>query len=64
MEAEKVVIKVGIADMNVVKTPHAIRTTGLGSCVGLILYDEYKKQRDFCMSFCQILIWVNRVHLM
>lgn len=34
------VIKVGIADMNLVKTPHLIRTTGLGSCVGLVLFDR------------------------
>ncbi|RLQ95722.1 chemotaxis protein CheD [Falsibacillus albus] len=34
------VVKVGIADMNVVKAPQSIRTTGLGSCVGVVLYDE------------------------
>ena len=34
------VIKVGIADMNVVSAPDTIRTSGLGSCVGLVLYDE------------------------
>ncbi len=34
-------IKVGIADMNVVKSPQTIRTSGLGSCVGVIIYDEY-----------------------
>ena len=37
------VIRVGIADMNVVKQPETIRTSGLGSCVGVILYDEQKK---------------------
>lgn len=36
------VVKVGIADMNVVRPPHMIRTSGLGSCVGIILYDEWK----------------------
>ncbi len=37
------VIKVGIAQMDVVKLPNTIRTSGLGSCVGVILYDESKK---------------------
>lgn len=40
---EKNVVKVGIADMNIVKAPDSIRTTGLGSCVGVVLYDETKK---------------------
>ena len=37
------VIKVGIAQMDVVKLPHTIRTSGLGSCVGVVLYDETQK---------------------
>nr|WP_106784236.1 chemotaxis protein CheD [Lysinibacillus timonensis] len=37
------VVKVGIAQMDVVKTPNTIRTSGLGSCVGVVLYDESKK---------------------
>ena len=37
------VVRVGIADMNVVSTPETIRTSGLGSCVGVVLYDEIKK---------------------
>lgn len=37
------VIKVGIAQMDVVKVPNTIRTSGLGSCVGVVLYDESKK---------------------
>ncbi|WP_342512581.1 chemotaxis protein CheD [Sporosarcina sp. FSL K6-1522] len=37
------VVRVGIADMNVVSTPNTIRTSGLGSCVGVVLYDEIKK---------------------
>lgn len=32
-------INVGIAEMNVVFSPSTIRTTGLGSCVGVALYD-------------------------
>lgn len=35
--------KVGIADMKLVKTPDRIRTSGLGSCVGLVIYDLEKK---------------------
>ncbi|MFC0271319.1 chemotaxis protein CheD [Metabacillus herbersteinensis] len=37
------VVKVGIADLNVVKAPERIRTSGLGSCVGLILYDQLRQ---------------------
>ncbi|MFB6466663.1 chemotaxis protein CheD [Cytobacillus sp. Hz8] len=37
------VIKVGIADMNIVTTPNCIRTSGLGSCVGVVLYDQAKE---------------------
>lgn len=36
------VVKVGIADMNIVFSPHTIRTTGLGSCVGVIIYDPFQ----------------------
>jgi chemotaxis protein CheD len=34
------IIKVGMADMNVAESPERIRTTGLGSCVGVTLFDE------------------------
>jgi chemotaxis protein CheD len=37
------VIKVGIADMNVVKSPNIIRTSGLGSCVGVVVYDHARE---------------------
>jgi chemotaxis protein CheD len=37
------VVKVGIADMNVVKAPNIIRTSGLGSCVGVVIYDQQKE---------------------
>jgi chemotaxis protein CheD len=37
------VVKVGIADMNVVKAPNLIRTSGLGSCVGVVIYDQQKE---------------------
>lgn len=36
-------IKVGMADLNICKTPNAITTLGLGSCVGIILFDPCKK---------------------
>jgi chemotaxis protein CheD len=35
--------KVGIADMKLVKTPLLIRTSGLGSCVGVVIYDLERK---------------------
>lgn len=37
------VIKVGMADLNVCKAPDSITTLGLGSCIGLILYDPVTK---------------------
>jgi chemotaxis protein CheD len=39
----KTVVRVGIADMNIVHAPDIIRTSGLGSCVGVVLYNETKK---------------------
>ncbi|MDF2542242.1 MAG: CheD [Herbinix sp.] len=36
-------IKVGMADMNVCISPNGITTLGLGSCVGIVLYDPNKK---------------------
>ena|SRR5699024_3046366 len=37
------VVKVGIADLNVVSAPNRIRTSGLGSCVGVVIYDSRVK---------------------
>ncbi|WPK11931.1 chemotaxis protein CheD [Lysinibacillus louembei] len=37
------IVKVGIAQMDVVKAPNTIRTSGLGSCVGVVIYDETKQ---------------------
>lgn len=36
-------IKVGMADLNVCHAPDAITTLGLGSCVGVALYDKSNK---------------------
>ncbi len=36
-------VKVGMADMNVCASPDSIITLGLGSCVGLVLYDPTTK---------------------
>jgi len=38
----RIVIKVGIADLNTVREPDIIRTLGLGSCVGAVIYDPAK----------------------
>lgn len=37
------IIKVGIADMNVGTGTSVLKTTGLGSCVGVTLYDPVKR---------------------
>lgn len=39
MHKEISVVRVGISDLNIVKAPDRIRTTGLGSCVGVVIYD-------------------------
>jgi chemotaxis protein CheD len=36
-------IKVGMADLNVCPSPGILTTLGLGSCVGIVLYDPLKK---------------------
>lgn len=36
-------IKVGMADLNVCVSPNVITTLGLGSCVGIVLYDPVKE---------------------
>ena len=36
-------IKVGMADLNVGKAPDSLTTLGLGSCIGLTLYDPVSK---------------------
>ncbi|MDD5948474.1 MAG: chemotaxis protein CheD [Lachnospiraceae bacterium] len=36
-------VKVGMADFNICKVPDTIITLGLGSCVGVVLYDKTTK---------------------
>lgn len=36
-------IKVGMADLNICLPPDSITTLGLGSCVGIVLYDPVRK---------------------
>lgn len=35
--------RIGIAELGIVRPPDSIKTIGLGSCVGIVLYDELKK---------------------
>lgn len=37
------VIKIGMADLNIAKTPGLLTTLGLGSCVGIALFDKKNK---------------------
>lgn len=37
------VIKVGMADLNICKSPNIITTLGLGSCIGIAVYDSSTK---------------------
>lgn len=43
MNERQEIIKVGIADLKIVKAPQLIRTSGLGSCVGVVVYDPFQK---------------------
>ncbi len=36
-------IKVGIADYAICKAPDMVTTIGLGSCVGVVIYDQFTK---------------------
>ncbi|MCP8616499.1 chemotaxis protein CheD [Salirhabdus salicampi] len=40
---QKQTVKIGIGELNVVKSPVVIQTSGLGSCVGVVLYDDTVK---------------------
>ncbi|SES67984.1 chemotaxis protein CheD [Natronincola peptidivorans] len=37
------IIKVGMADLKIVRFPQILTTLGLGSCVGIALYDQKEK---------------------
>lgn len=39
-------IRVGIADYKITKSPGDLITLGLGSCVGIAIYDQGKKLGD------------------
>ena len=43
MDKVATVVRVGISDLNIVFAPDTIRTSGLGSCVGAVIYDLQKK---------------------
>lgn len=44
MKTAGTIIQVGIADMSIARAPDTLRTSGLGSCVGVVLYDLSQKQ--------------------
>jgi Chemotaxis protein; stimulates methylation of MCP proteins len=43
MENKGMIVKVGIADLNVVTSPDSLISYALGSCVGICLYDNLAK---------------------
>ena len=49
-------VKVGIADLNVVLDPGTIMTIGLGSCIGIALYDKTKKSIQIIFLNCNNLL--------
>src|SRR5690625_4448146 len=40
MTMTSTVIKVGIADMKITEAPNKLKTSGLGSCVGVVVYNQ------------------------
>lgn len=40
---DTMILKVGISDIKIGVAPNIIKTTGLGSCVGVVIYDIYKQ---------------------
>ncbi|WP_066193816.1 MULTISPECIES: chemotaxis protein CheD [Gracilibacillus] len=40
MTLTKTIIKVGIADLKVTEVPNSLKTSGLGSCVGVVIYNK------------------------
>ena len=40
MTITSTVIKVGIADMKIAEAPNKLKTSGLGSCVGVVVYNQ------------------------
>jgi chemotaxis protein CheD len=36
------IINVGIAEIKVTRSPSRLKTAGLGSCVGVVIYEEFK----------------------
>ena len=49
------IVRVGMADLNVCKAPDIITTLGLGSCIGLTLYDPSTKIGVFRCRGCGVL---------
>lgn len=43
MENNAVLIEVGMAQMKISSSPDILVTRGLGSCLGIVIYDPYKK---------------------
>ncbi len=42
-QGSKVIIEIGIAEMKIGDSPAILVTRGLGSCLGIAIYDSYKK---------------------
>lgn len=43
MNEIQTVVKVGISDLKIIKAPDLIKTSGLGSCVGVVIFDLSKQ---------------------
>ena len=43
MDSEATTIEIGMADMKISPAPAVLITRGLGSCLGIVLYDQFKK---------------------
>jgi len=48
------IIKVGMADLNYTRHPGILVTLGLGSCVGIALYDKKNKNDWTCPYYASL----------
>lgn len=54
---ESEILHVGIADAKIAVHPQHLRTAGLGSCVGVVIYDKQKDWQAWRMSCFLIRAW-------
>lgn len=57
------IVNVGIADLEIVQAPNKIRTLGLGSCVGVVIYDYHHKVAGLSHIMLPDSALTNQIHV-